>query len=196
MRSFLKSLTLANVKDYVSIGAGLAAILGGLITGGALFFSGGGASPEPTPVPSIVLAGATSASGQLPSPTLEPTPNPTDTPTPSGEFLRVQFGNQQDPRTLLPAGETVSPDDDIEVCAGDYLFAWVYHSFEPGTVIDARFSDRAGVLFSPSITVERDRLYVWVSVRIAETGEHTLAVSQQDGTQRAEWSVNVTCNRN
>ena len=191
MRALFKNLTMANVKDYVSIGAGLAAIVGGGVTAAAIFLGGGDGSPEAATAPSATSVAASSTL----EPTASPTPVPTATPAPTGEFLRVQFGTQQDPGTFLPAGDTVSPGDDIEVCAGEYLFAWVYHSFEPGTVIDTRFSDRAGVLFNPSIPVEPNQLYVWISVRVADTGEHTLSVREQGAPAEAgtEWGVNVTC---
>ena len=182
-----------HVKDYVSVGAGLAAIVGSLVTAAALFLSGGDSNPptaqanEPTATATATLVPPTAT----PSPT--DTPAPTSTPAPAGEFLRVQFGTQQDPATLLPAGTTATPGDTLAVCAGGTLFAWVYHSFAPGAVIDGRISDRAGVLFNASVAVAPGATHFWISALVATTGQHTLSVALQGSEVGGEWSIEVTC---
>jgi len=184
-----------HVKDYVSVGAGLAAIVGSVVTAAALFLSGGDSNPptaqanEPTATATATLVPPTATA--TPSPT--DTPAPTSTPAPAGEFLRVQFGTQQDPVTLLPAGDTTSPGDTLELCPGGTLYAWVYHSFAPGDVIDGRLSDRAGVLFNADVPVAAGASHFWISTQIATTGQHTLSVALQGAESKAEWSVDVTC---
>jgi hypothetical protein len=194
---FRRLLTMEHVKDYVSIGAGLAAIVGSLVTAGALFLGSGGGSSTAAPTATI-SANVAAASPTLAPPTETPspptaTPSPTPTPAPSGEFLRAQFGTQQDPVTLLPTGTTVGPDEDLEACAGDTLYAWVEHTFDTGDVIDGRLSSRAGTLYSDSVVADARAPNFWISARVSDTGIHTLTVSLEGGEQRAEWSVEVRC---
>jgi hypothetical protein len=184
----LRGLKLESVKDYVQIGVGLTAILGGLITGASLLTGGDAASSS---VPPAATTFAVAAITETPPATA--TVAETDTPAPIGEFLRVQFGGQQDPNTLLPGGDTVSPDDTLEACPGESLYAWVYHNFPPGTVIDGRISDKGGVLFNAAMPVDPGASYFWISAQVTEPGPHTLLVRAQGQPISAMWTVTVTC---
>jgi hypothetical protein len=107
--------------------------------------------------------------------------------------LRVQFGGQQDPSTLLPAGDTADPGEDVAVCPGSYLYAWVNHSFGAGDVIDGRISDSAGVLYTASVPVDPQAQRFWIGAPIMNAGPHTLLVRLAGSDVTAEWTVNVTC---
>ena len=154
-------------KESVQIGAGLATVLAGILAlvtfATDVFDSGDGAS------------------------------QPAVTRETTGEFLRVQFGTEQDPATRLAIGDTVGPDEDLAACAGETLYAWVEHSFRNGDVINGRLSSRAGTLFSDTVPVDERAPNFWIGARVSNTGIHTLAVSLEGGDVRAEWSVNVTC---
>ncbi len=178
----LSRLSLDSVKDYIQIGVGLSFISGGIITVLTLFGGGGGDSPPAAVAPT-----------STPAATATLAPAPTETPSLTGEFLRVQFGTQQDPATSLPAGDTVGPDDDLTACPGDTLYAWVEHSFHDGDVITGRISSRAGTLFSSSVPVDERAPNFWIGVQLSDTGIHTLTVTLDGTDVTKSWSVNVIC---
>lgn len=189
--AFVK-LSIEHVKDYIQIGVGLSFISGGIITVAALF-SGGDDTPATAESPPTATVMPTAAASVTYEPTLTATLDPTPAPVSQGQFLTVLFGAEQDPLTLLPTGESVGPEEDIEVCPGGILYSWVEHSFRDGDVIRGRLTSRVGTLYSDSVPVDERAPNFWMGVQISETGVHTVHVEVEGGAIEKSWSVNVTC---
>jgi hypothetical protein len=169
MRGFfsaLRSLT----KEHVQVAAGLATVLGGII-GAVTFFGGlaGGGAGTPASAAVTQVAGV------------------------QGEFLKVQFGAVQDPSTLLPGGPTVGPDGELQVCAGQDLFAWVEHTYKNGTVLQGVMSNRDGVIFRADVPVDERASNFWISARVSTPGIHTLNLKVLGTDESVSWKVNVVC---
>ena len=192
MRRLLTILLSSTTKELVQLGAGVAAVIGGVLAVVTFALSSGGkTAPPPTPVATAVVeAAATVAPTQTSLPTTT-----TVAPTPTGvasAILDVQFGTVQDKSNGLPGGPTVRSGDSIEACAGTELLGWIRHAYATGTHLKGTWSSRGVALYTNDVSADSQYPTVFFSVFVKQPGIYTLDFQANDGAP-VSWSVDVTC---